>query len=296
MSQPTPDLFWRYLPADPASLAWGLAVVGAGWSRIGPGRPYPPVQHPSGHDFAWSRGRILNEYQCFHLARGRGRFESRSGGSHTLEAGDVVLLLPGEWHRYEPDPATGWDESWVAFTGPQAQAWQAAGILDPAQPVLHLPPHAGPVTHLRAIAELLATCPPGYAALAAARVGLLLAEVRASEAARHQTGRRDVVGQVCQRLAADYRRPPSITALALELDVPERTLRRAFVAATGLSPTQWLLRLRCEAAERLLATGLPIAEVAASCGFASVSFFSRRFRAHSGQAPGQWRRPETTPP
>jgi hypothetical protein len=25
------------------------------------------------------------------------------------------MLFPGEWHRYSPDPATGWDEHWVAF-------------------------------------------------------------------------------------------------------------------------------------------------------------------------------------
>ena len=288
---PTSDpVFWRYLPADPSSLAWGLAVVGAGWSHVHPGMPYPPVKHADGHDFSWSRGRILNEFQLFYLGRGRGRFESRSAGSQSVEAGDLVALMPGEWHRYAPDPTTGWDEIWVAFTGPQAQGWLANGILDPARPILRLPAQAGLIAHLCGIASLIATLPPGFAAVAAARVALLLAEARALQAAQREDAQTILISQVCQRLSADMRSPPSFTGLALEFGVSERTMRRAFQAVTGLSPMQWRLRLRCEEAERLLALGLPVAVVAHRCGFASVSFFSRRFRAHSGRPPGQWRR------
>ena len=29
----------------------------------------------------------------------------------------MLLLFPGEWHKYYPDARTGWDEHWVGFRG-----------------------------------------------------------------------------------------------------------------------------------------------------------------------------------
>jgi AraC family cel operon transcriptional repressor len=48
----------------------------------------------------------------------------------------------------------------------------------------------------------------------------------------------------------------------------------------GLTPTEWILRLRVERAARLLAaTGYSVAEVALLAGFENLSNFHRRFRA-----------------
>ncbi|MBN8523827.1 MAG: AraC family transcriptional regulator [Planctomycetes bacterium] len=288
MPMPRDDLFWRYLPADPTALSWGLAVTGGGWSLIRPGMPYPPVQHPGGHHFDWNRGRILNEYQLIYLSRGHGRFESRSAGAHRISAGDLIILLPGEWHRYLPDPAMGWDEHWVACTGELPQRWRSAGLLDARHPILHVGQRPDLLADYRAIADLLARCPPGIAGLAAARVVQVLAAARSAQAAADDDPLAAAVRTACVRLAANPRRAPSITTLAGELGVPERSLRRAFSAQTGLPPKQWLVELRLGEAERLLSAGLSVIDVAGACGFPSVSFFSRRFRARTGAAPGAW--------
>ncbi|WP_026245849.1 MULTISPECIES: AraC family transcriptional regulator [unclassified Streptomyces] len=58
------------------------------------------------------------------------------------------------------------------------------------------------------------------------------------------------------------------------------------LARAGISLEQWIIGARLEAACRLLAdprhAGLPVASVAARCGFASPSHFGRRFRAAHG--------------
>ena len=62
-------------------------------------------------------GRTLDEYQLVYITAGRGRFESASCPSQTVEAGTMLLLFPNEWHSYSPDPGTGWTEWWVGFRG-----------------------------------------------------------------------------------------------------------------------------------------------------------------------------------
>jgi AraC-like ligand binding domain len=40
-----------------------------------------------------------------------------------VDAGQVIFLFPGVWHRYRPDEKTGWDEHWVGFDGDVARRW-----------------------------------------------------------------------------------------------------------------------------------------------------------------------------
>ena len=66
---------------------------------------------------------------------------------------------------------------------------------------------------------------------------------------------------------------------------------RAFRETTGQTPHQWLLAQRIDHARTLLAgSQLPLAEVAAACGFADQSHFTRVFAQGVGTSPGRWRR------
>jgi hypothetical protein len=73
------------------------------------------------HIFSWEGGRTLDSFTLVYITRGGGIFESRSGGKHPINEGDLFIVHPGEWHRYKPAPATGWDEYWVEFDGEQAR-------------------------------------------------------------------------------------------------------------------------------------------------------------------------------
>jgi AhpD family alkylhydroperoxidase len=66
---------------------------------------------------------------------------------------------------------------------------------------------------------------------------------------------------------------------------------RAFKRTTGRTPHRWLLERRVEHAKRLLVTSaLALAEIAAACGFADQSHFTRVFSQIVGIGPGAWRR------
>ena len=92
-------------------------------------------------------------------------------------------------------------------------------------------------------------------------------------------------------LTDHFREIDAIRQLLEEIDVPERSLKRRFKAATGSTLIEYLQNLRIEEAKRLLELGeLPIDEVSAEVGYLDISFFRRLFKRLTGLTPGQYRR------
>lgn len=66
---------------------------------------------------------------------------------------------------------------------------------------------------------------------------------------------------------------------------------RSFRKTTGVAPHTWLLRARVERAMALLRQrDVMVSEVAAACGFANPSHFTRVFTRQIGASPTAWRR------
>jgi AraC family transcriptional regulator len=82
-----------------------------------------------------------------------------------------------------------------------------------------------------------------------------------------------------------------IGALAELTGLSEGHFHRAFRAATGLTPLQFVNQRRIEAAKRILAVSAPsIIDLALQVGFTSPSHFARLFRQGTGRNPAQFRR------
>jgi transcriptional regulator GlxA family with amidase domain len=71
----------------------------------------------------------------------------------------------------------------------------------------------------------------------------------------------------------------------------ERTFKRRFAAATGLTPIAYVQRLRVEDAKRRLErTDAAVDEVSWRVGYEDAAFFRRLFKRVTGLAPGEYRR------
>lgn len=83
----------------------------------------------------------------------------------------------------------------------------------------------------------------------------------------------------------------SIRELAHACNLSEGAFLRAFRATAGKTPHQFLMQERMDQARDLLARSvLSISEIAAACGFADQSHFTRIFSRVAGISPGAWRR------
>ena len=71
----------------------------------------------------------------------------------------------------------------------------------------------------------------------------------------------------------------------------ERTFKRRFTAATGMSPIAYVQRLRIEEAKRRLErTEVSVDDVSWQVGYEEPAFFRRLFKRITGMAPGAYRR------
>ncbi|MEP6721184.1 MAG: AraC family transcriptional regulator [Variovorax sp.] len=90
-----------------------------------------------------------------------------------------------------------------------------------------------------------------------------------------------------EHLAGDV----SLAEVARECGLSRSHFSKAFKQTIGQTPHAWLVTQRVDAARRLLRQpNLPIAEIAATCGFADQSHLTRVFSAHIGTSPARWRR------
>lgn len=92
---------------------------------------------------------------------------------------------------------------------------------------------------------------------------------------------------MCGRLAE----PLPLAELAAVVSLSVSQFTRRFKAATGQTPHRYLVRLRVDAAARLLRAGtMPIATVATTCGFSHQEHLTRVLRTHLGTTPAALRK------
>jgi transcriptional regulator GlxA family with amidase domain len=96
----------------------------------------------------------------------------------------------------------------------------------------------------------------------------------------------DLHGWLAEHLAENL----SLSRLASQAAMSERTFLRRYREATGLSPARAIERLRVEAARQFLAeTRLPAKRIAARCGFGSEETMRRSFVRLQGVSPQDYR-------
>lgn len=96
----------------------------------------------------------------------------------------------------------------------------------------------------------------------------------------------------CQLWAASNYRVESPVAQMMALSgLPERTFKRRFTQATGMTPLEYVHTVRLEEAKQMLeSTDLPVEEVALEVGYQDASFFGRLFRRKVALTPAQYRK------
>ncbi|WP_432093940.1 helix-turn-helix domain-containing protein [Streptomyces sp. bgisy100] len=229
--------------------------------------------------------RVLGHHVAVVVGAGRGWFRDAAGHRRDVTAPALLWLTPGVEHAYAPDPETGWDESFVDFTGPATATYTELGYIEPDRPVVPLADTAGARAAVGRIAR-------------AARRGNPLLEVETSAAVHEllvalRRARADVGGDghpVLQALARDAFRPLSVAEHAARHGMTPAELRSTVRRAAGCSPKDYLLGVRLGRAKELLAaTELPVAAVARRVGYDDPAYFSRLFARRVGTAPVRFR-------
>ena len=102
----------------------------------------------------------------------------------------------------------------------------------------------------------------------------------------------DAVVAAGQRWAGEhYALGSPVTRMVAHSGLPERSFKRRFTQATGMSPLEYVHALRLEEAKRRLEAGdEPVEAIALEVGYQDASFFGRLFHRRTGLTPAQYRR------
>ena len=224
------------------------------------------------------------------LEAGEGRVEFRDA-TFAAKAGSLIVLPPDVWHRYRPNPQTGWTTDWIGFGGDFADRLAGGAGFGPAGTVCDLDTRNGVLPVFAAtVADLLSTAESRPFAATASLPTLLAA---LAESLPGEPDRRSVREQIvrAQAFLNDHlAEAVDFETLAQSFGIPYRTFRYLFRKEVGASPLQYQLERRLVRAKNLLAsTDLPVKEIAESLGFGSTWYFSHFFRQRVRQSPATYR-------
>lgn len=204
----------RFFAPDAAHRSLGLTCLGVG------------VQHGA---LPVVGPRTVDRHVAVMVSGGGGWFRRGTGPVHPVTAPALLWLTPGVPHAYGPDAATGWEETFVAFTGPATGTYTRLGYITPDRPVVPLSRTEG----VSAVVDRV---------VRAARPGNPLADVEASvavhelmltlrAAAAHDGTAAD--GSVVEALARNAFLPLSVDGHAARLGMTPAGLRAAVRRAGG---------------------------------------------------------------
>jgi len=285
--------FNKYLTPSPIDEKWGFFITTAGYSKIDINQSYPNnKEHPASHTFTWNKGRILDDFYLVYISKGRGTFESSETGSFEISAGTCFFLFPGVWHRYKPDPHSGWEEYWVGFKGYYPEHLMAQHFFNKKSPFVQVGLNGDLQYLFHKLLECIKSSVSGYhqviTGITLEMLGLI-SSISLNEAADTDITSRSIA-KAKFRMRETIENPIEIDQLLDEIPMSYSKFRQAFKKSTGLSPNQYYLNIRLNKAKELLtSTSLNVNEIAYHTGFESIFYFSKLFKKKNGVSPKDYR-------
>lgn len=287
------ESFFKYLPCSTAYREWGFCVASAGYGKVPPNHPYPPVVHPSHHHFSWDNGRILDSYTFVYISGGGGVFESEATSRLQVSGGQVLIVFPNVWHRYKPNQETGWNEYWIEFTGESAENFIRNSSLSPEEPLLTIRNYDKAANLFMDAVSIAQNQPHGFEYLLSAQAFSLLTLLMAEKDTQNDDDyeKAQVVRQARQILLSDLDKTIDLKLLAVQLGMSYSLFRKTFKTITGFSPYQYRLDFRLHRASQLLKSReMQVGQIAEKLGFNSIYHFSELFKKKNGITPMEFRK------
>lgn len=106
----------------------------------------------------------------------------------------------------------------------------------------------------------------------------------------NKTSTNRIVIETIKYIKKNYMNKITLDALAKNAFTDKYSLSKKFKSTTGYTIVQYINSYRCEKVIELMRKGIAINEAAIKCGFNNMSFFTRTFKAFTGELPSQYRK------
>lgn len=214
----------------------------------------------------------------------------RTGGDrHPVEAGQVVVIPPGQPHAYGAGKSHPWTIWWLHLAGGDVRGLlAAAGLAAPRPPVWVDDLYRLTALIDEALTHLEHDDSPGAMMGASGAAWHLLALLTPDQ--RSSRNRMDPIREVIGFLRNNVATRMTIAELAAMANLSPSHFAALFRRATGLGVLQYQTSLRMTKARVLLdTTDDPVSVVARAVGYPDPFYFSRQFHAIHGTSPSAYR-------
>lgn len=243
----------------------------------------------------------LATLEICYLARGRQTYRV-DGHSYHLAGGDVFVTLPGELHDTAGQPEEPGILYWMNLRIPhRASGFFALPASDGAaliRNLLHMPQRHffGGMRLKPLIDEVFELC--GRPDDPLQRIGIRMAVVRfllevlscahGERYARHSP----LFGGIVEEIRSKPEQPYSLVQLAASAGLSLSRFKARFKSEFGITPHEFILRSKIDAARESLASGESVTEIAMKLGFSSSQYFATVFKRFCDQTPSEFREVE----
>ncbi|MCL3860817.1 AraC family transcriptional regulator [Actinotalea sp. K2] len=222
-------------------------------------------------------------------AAGRGTCVLPSG-THSVRAGQAVVIPAGVPHTYEADATEPWTIWWMHLVGRSVpELFEAIGATA-QQPVFGLGDPARVVSLIDTIIRRMERDETTSTLIAASGAAWYALSLLAAD--RRALGRESVdpVQAAIEHLLANASSRVSLAELAGMAGLSESHFAVRFRRATGYGALEYQTRLRMGLARELLdTTDRTITSIARQVGYPDPLYFSRQFRRIHGTSPTEYR-------
>lgn len=227
--------------------------------------------------------RVFQVYSISHMIEGQGKLWIKNKGEFNVRAGDCILMAPGIPNRYGGVRGKSYIEDTLCFNGPVADGMYDSGVITCG---------VFPLGSVRRLIPLInsirdASLDSVFSGLI--RLQQLLMEIFLSShsAKTHVYSFFDTVIQNIRDYPEKWWTVSELAEMC-RLSLPQ--LRRVFLLKTGMSPKNYIDRIKMElAAEHLKNTTRTVSAVAHAFGYSDSYHFSRRFKQIMGISPRRYR-------
>jgi AraC-like DNA-binding protein len=243
------------------------------------------IAKPSYHS-----GPMILEYYNMHFIM-EGKVEFTFDKEHVvLSKGDVFAMVPGSTFRYRLAPSESHLQMiWISIDGPQAPELFAAAGFSKASPYL-----LGIMTKELETTFRQLILPQKYDLKRHNEICSLLYRIfglmiSTDSSEKNQSGKENWIPKSVAFMDTYYMEHITVRDVADFLSLHRTYFSKMFSEAMGVSPIQYLHRLRMEKAAELLSSHFMISEVSSMLGYSDSYAFTHAFSKYYGRPPGDWR-------
>jgi AraC-like DNA-binding protein len=283
---------FTYLIPSEQDHEFGSVVNSVGLQSIKAHTPYPVQGHPSGYHFNVAQGRVLHEYQLLYISSGQGYFSTTRVRRQKIGKGNLLLLIPGEWHTYHPDPATGWNEYYIGFEGKSIDNLFDKGILPKESTVIEIGFNDNLVKHYQQAIQLARADKRAtqqyLSGIVMYLIGMVCYISKNNLSEPGQIEQKIIQAKVIMQ--ENLYKDIDPETIACELNLSYSWFRKEFKNYTGHSPAKYFQELKISKAKELLhTTSRSVKEISFLLGYSSTGYFSVLFKKCTGLTPLEYR-------